>query len=374
MAEGEADVATIYDLFEVTGISAYTTYSTANGNLLGVVDGAVSSELDDGEFDERDLITIEGVVYSIDEIEEPSSAGSFLLGDGSSRGFQARSESNLDVMFLTVSNGSSTRYFILPNDAYGDMKVQAIITGAINGAAGSDAAVIGTVDNATEVVCFAAGSLIEGDAGRMAAVETLRPGDLVRTVDHGLQRLRWVGLRRLRPAELAANPKLRPIRIRAGTFGDGAPFRDLVVSPQHRILIRSKVAERMFGSHEVLMSARLLLAVDGVELAEDLRSVTYCHLLFDRHEVVFANGLRAESLLAGPMALKALGAEAREELFALFPDLAKADQTPDAARALAVGHRARRLLVRHRKNDRPLNLGAGRPFAGAQAARSAPGV
>ena len=90
-------MATIYDLIEVTSISANTTYSEANGNLLGVVDGANGPELDDGEFDEGDLISIGGTTYTIDLIQEPSSSGSFLLGDGSTRTFSPQNEDNLEL-------------------------------------------------------------------------------------------------------------------------------------------------------------------------------------------------------------------------------------------------------------------------------------
>ncbi|MEX1234148.1 MAG: hypothetical protein WEB56_04085, partial [Roseovarius sp.] len=70
-------MATIYDLIEVTGIRENTTYSVANGNLLGVVDNVTSPELGDGEFDERDDIFIGGVRYRIDLIQEPESSGRF---------------------------------------------------------------------------------------------------------------------------------------------------------------------------------------------------------------------------------------------------------------------------------------------------------
>lgn len=80
-------MATIFDLIEVTDISANTTYSQANGNLLGVVDGAVSSEFDDGEFDEGDVFTLGGQTYQIDLIQEPASSGRFTTGDGTDISF-----------------------------------------------------------------------------------------------------------------------------------------------------------------------------------------------------------------------------------------------------------------------------------------------
>ena len=125
-------MATIHDLIEVTSISANTTYSTADGTILGVVDGASGTDLDDGEFDTGDLITIGGTTYTIDLIQEPSSSGSFLRGDGSTSAFGPQHESTLDVVFLTVSSGGTTRYFILPNDSYGDLNVQSVTTGGVS--------------------------------------------------------------------------------------------------------------------------------------------------------------------------------------------------------------------------------------------------
>ena len=89
-----------------------------------------------------------------------------------------------------------------------------------------------TVEN-TNVVCFDEGTLISTPAG-VVPIEELRVGDMVQTRDNGPQRLLWVGARRLGAAELAANPHLRPVLLQAGYFGLA---RDLVVSPQHGILL-----------------------------------------------------------------------------------------------------------------------------------------
>lgn len=73
-------------------------------------------------------------------------------------------------------------------------------------------------------------------------------------------------------------------------MGAGIPDRDLLVSPQHRVLVRSAIAQRMFGSSEVLVAAKQLLQLPGISLAEDVAGVSYVHLLFDRHEIVVSNG------------------------------------------------------------------------------------
>mgnify|MGYP000903402355 CR=1 FL=1 len=221
----------------------------------------------------------------------------------------------------------------------------------------ADGLVIGTLSirgNTIDIIpCFTAGTLIETPEGPRA-VETLLPGDPVLTRDHGAQPLRWIGRRRLGADELAARPHLRPIRIRAGALGVDCPSSDLLVSPQHRILIRSAVAQRMFGAAEVLVAARQLLVLDGIEVATDMDQVEYVHILFDRHEIVISNGAETESLYTGGEALKSVGAAARAEILSLFPELAGAGFIPVPARPLSSGRQGRNLAARHLRNDKPL--------------------
>jgi ABC-type branched-subunit amino acid transport system ATPase component len=80
--------------------------------------------------------------------------------------------------------------------------------------------------------------------------------------------------------------------------------------------------------------------------------VEYWHLLFDRHEVVFSEGARTESLFTGPEALRAVTPAARAEILAIFPDLDR--RLPDPARPLIGGRQGRSLTRRHLKNDLPL--------------------
>ncbi|AGT11176.1 Hint domain-containing protein [Paracoccus aminophilus] len=208
-----------------------------------------------------------------------------------------------------------------------------------------------TWDN-TNVVCFSADALIETAHGEVRAGH-LETGDLVFTSDHGLQAIQWVGQRLISEAEFIANPKIRPIRISKGALGDNIPSSDLVVSPQHRVLIRSKIAQRMFGTNEVLVAAKQLLSLDGVEIATDLTEVTYVHFMFDGHEVVRANGAECESMYTGEEALHSVGAEAREEIYTLFPELRDGASQPPA-RLLLSGRMGRKLAIRHRQNRRVL--------------------
>lgn len=209
----------------------------------------------------------------------------------------------------------------------------------------------GAKDGASDQVpCFCAGTLIETPQGAVA-VQDLRPGDLVLTRDRGALPLRWVGRRLLTADRLVARPELRPIRIAAGALGLGVPKADLSVSPQHRILVRSAIAQRMFGAAEILVAARQLLALPGIQ-PSDAPTADYVHILFDGHQIVISNGAPTESLYPGPEALKSIGPAARDEILALFPELRQQPIAP--ARPIASGGKARHLAQRHMRNAKPL--------------------
>lgn len=161
------------------------------------------------------------------------------------------------------------------------------------------------------VACFTEGTLIDVPGGQVA-VERLVPGDPVLTRDHGAQVLRWVG-RVVR----AAQGVDAPVEIAAGTLGDHAAVR---LSPNHRVLVAGARAELLFGEPEVLVKAKHLVDDHAVRVVEG-GEVTYLHLLFDRHEVVTANGLPCESYFPGDCTMKAFDAEVQEEILRLLPSL-----------------------------------------------------
>ncbi|MEP2717745.1 Hint domain-containing protein [Pseudophaeobacter sp.] len=165
--------------------------------------------------------------------------------------------------------------------------------------------------NASSIPCFVAGTMIQTPDGEVP-VEQLQPGDLVQTRDDGKQPLRWIGKR-----SVAAEGDFAPILIRAGSFG---AHRDLMVSPQHRILIRDAYAELLFGEGEVLVAAKDLLNDKSVCRCTG-GEVTYVHLLFDRHQVIFSEGLTTESFLPGPQTSGLFETKVLQEICALFPEL-----------------------------------------------------
>ncbi len=165
--------------------------------------------------------------------------------------------------------------------------------------------------NVSQVPCFVAGTLIDTPAGPVL-VENLKAGDFVTTRDHGPMPLRWTGQRKTR-----AEGAFAPISIAADTYGSHGR---LLVSPLHRILIRDVLAQLLFGEEEVLVAARDLVNGTSV-LRRAGGSVTYVHLLFDQHQVVYAEGLATESFLPGPQTKHSFESEIVDEICALFPDL-----------------------------------------------------
>ncbi|WP_299670716.1 Hint domain-containing protein [uncultured Roseobacter sp.] len=185
---------------------------------------------------------------------------------------------------------------------------------------------------AVTVACFTAGTPLRTPRGDVP-VEALAVGDLVETLDHGAGQVRWIG-RRTVPGRGA----LAPVTFRPGSIGNREVLR---VSPQHRILLSGWKCQLMFETDEVLCAAKHLCDGDQVFTAP-CAAVTYYHVMFDAHEVVFAHGARLESFYAGDHILEADRAT-HDEVMALFPELG-GPGLPRAARPIVKGFEARTLL------------------------------
>jgi hypothetical protein len=192
------------------------------------------------------------------------------------------------------------------------------------------------------IPCFTPGTMISTARGEVA-VKDLRVGDQVVTRDNGLQTLRWVGTKRLSLADLIVSPALRPVEIGAGALGHGLPLRAMAVSPQHRMLIEGARAEMLFGEAEVLVAAAHLTVLAGVEV-KLTSAVRYIHVMFDRHEIICANGAWTESFQPAMRMLDGMDRAQAEEVMALFPELAGEEFDFPAARLSLKAHEARVLL------------------------------
>lgn len=261
----------------------------------------------------------DGGVHNLDNIrslETGTTPGGttymFVVGDG------------IDgLQIYTVGNDGSLTYFdYVADDGTQYLKdaediTTVVVDGKLHVIAGGD-------ENGVSVYtvpCFARGTLIDTPAGPRA-VENLRAGDMVLTRDAGPQAVRFVAVRALGPRELAAHPHLRPVRIAAGSVAPGVPARDLLLSPQHRVLLEGAELSLDFGLEAALAPAASLTGHAGVTTEAAEAGITYVHIGFDRHHIVRSEGLDTESFLPGPEAIAGLDGALRAELLTLFPLLA----------------------------------------------------
>ena len=193
--------------------------------------------------------------------------------------------------------------------------------------------------------CFTPGTLIRTPDGERQ-VDDLAVGDRVLTADNGAQEIRWAGRVEIGPFRMAATPELHPVRIHRDGFGPGRPARDLLVSPQHRVLVEGWRAELLFGEPQVLVAALHLEDGRTVTRARDVAETSYLHLQFGRHEIVQSEGLATESFNPGPMVMGTIPDAARAELKALFPEVDPDRATPlSSARPMITGCGARALSL-----------------------------
>ena len=194
--------------------------------------------------------------------------------------------------------------------------------------------------------CFTPGTLIKTNKGEVDAAEIQR-GDRVLTRDNGYKRVLWSGSKTLTGTDLATTPDLRPIHIAAGALGHNLPERDMLVSPQHRVVMGGTSVELLFGEDEVLVAASHLVGRPGIRRTCPTDGVTYVHFMFNSHELVMSDGAWTESFQPGDLSLAGLDRAQRTELLALFPDLSNAPGRAaySSARASLKASQARLLVA-----------------------------
>jgi len=144
-----------------------------------------------------------------------------------------------------------------------------------------------TSDSATDTTdvsaaCYAEGTLIRTTRGEVA-IERLVPGDEVVTLFGGTRPVRWIGRRHLACGRHTRPTTVWPVRVAAGALAAGLPARDLFLSPDHAVY-----------TDGLLIPVRQL--INGGTIRQlPLARVTYYHVELDRHDVVFAEDLPAET-------------------------------------------------------------------------------
>jgi hypothetical protein len=246
-----------------------------------------------------------------------TSTSSYALGgsltDGAVFG-ETQSMNDADAGNVVLSNGASTTGTTGTITAKFDEE-----TGDGNSAHATES--LGLVGfEIGQILCFTPGTMIATPYG-LRDVACIAKGDMVLTYDEGPQPVLIVNHSHLSSQNLTQSPHLRPILLKAGSLGPNLPTKDLLVSPQHRMLLSGWHAQLMFGTEQLLAPAKGLLNDSTILSQSANKGVTYIHLGFARHQIITANGAATESLHAGCISKDQMAPAAREELFALFPDL-----------------------------------------------------
>lgn len=196
----------------------------------------------------------------------------------------------------------------------------------------------------SDLVCvaFTTGTMITLAGGAQRAIETLSPGDRVLTRDNGPQPLRLVS-----KATLRALGSFAPVVISAGTLGNDG---DLVISPHHRVFLYRRGDKRLGDTSEILVQAKHLVDDDHVWRREG-GYVDYYALVFDRHEIIYAEGIPVESLMVNAATLSLLPEELTAEIRARLPDLSHKPHFGTEAGREVLDRVGREALFKHRDKD-----------------------
>lgn len=166
-------------------------------------------------------------------------------------------------------------------------------------------------------VSFSRGTRITMATGAQVPIEDLQVGDRVLTRDDGPQAVRWIGQSTVR-----ATGDFAPVVIAAGTLNNQG---DLVVSPDHRLFVYQRSDQIGAGQPELLVKARHLVNGDTVQRREG-GFVEYFQILFDRHHIIYAEGIAAESMLVDPRTRPALPQDLLDRLGSILPGHDRGDR------------------------------------------------
>ena len=196
------------------------------------------------------------------------------------------------------------------------------------------------------VICFTPSTLIRTPGGDRR-VEDLVPGDLVLTRDAGPQEIRWISGQYISGARLHAMPHLRPVRLRNDALGLGRPEGDLLVSPDHKVLVSGPRAQDMYNCDEVLVAAKDMVNDLNIIVDHGVRDLRYIHLMFERHQILWAAGVPCESYHPADADLRKLDPLDRAQLGKIASDVLSDPYSygPHARRSLSKAEAA--ILLHH---------------------------
>lgn len=280
----------------LTGGAGNDQFVYTGGSVLIDDFGTDDGFLDDGDTTNNDFVDLSGY-YDIDAV---------TLVNARIANPEDQFRNALDLLKADQLDG--TLDGVVEGTDYSDIIGSIDLTLQSGGSAVVSASL--TNDN-TGVICFVRGTLISTQRGQIP-VEELTCADKVQTMDNGMRPIRWIGHR-----SVSGRGALAPIRITKGALTND---RDILLSPNHRVWLRDTQSGLYMGTEEVLVSAKHLTGAKGVEVAP-CDTVEYFHLLFDNHEVIFAEGMPSESLHPGKQTWGTFGDAARAQILEIFPEL-----------------------------------------------------
>ena len=322
-----------------TGVAEFIEVSVAPAEMTRITDFTVATYQDNGTvaavFNLGDLTgTIDPATgWTIFRITTPVTDPNHLAGGGEAEAIALIDAAASPAVTTFLDIGGGTRNITaIDGPAAGATSVN--IPGTTAQSIQFDVhgtRIDGPLTEGSSVICLTGGTLIACPGGDRA-IDDLAVGDLVDTWDGPAQPIRMIHRRTLSGPSFRTNRKLWPVCIQAGALGFGLPRRPLRVSPQHRMLYQHIRVPLLFGEDAVFVRAKSLAAsFEEVYVDSTVEEITYFHLVFDRHEIIFAEGAATESFHPGVEGIANLSPDARAELYAIFPELRVGGHSHDAA-------------------------------------------
>ena len=199
---------------------------------------------------------------------------------------------------------------------------------------------IGTTLYTDFITCFAKGTLIRAK-NSVTPIENITIGQQIWTLENGYQPVRWIG-----HTTVIAQGSKAPVVFAPGSLGNE---KELIVSQEHRMHLKSGVSEFLFGNQECLIAAKHLCGLPGIKLREG-GNVEYFHLMFDRHEIISGNGVLSESFFLSESSVSAIDNNQKAELLSLFSDLTTGMQKHGATATMTLKASEAALLKAYAQN------------------------
>lgn len=320
------------------GLSSASNIKQFAAGPTGFAGGQINNGYDMNNTAANETFTIDGVLKTFDAAMVYNATITYPDGSTATITAVLAQDTNGDVYLVPEVSNNADQQALMAGP------IQSITLNApIYGTAASQGwNLFGDRFAADFVPCFTPGAMIATPKGEVA-VENLRVGDRVFTRDHGIQDIAWVGGRKLTAAELAKTPSYQPVMVRAGSLGPNLPETDLLLSPNHKLLMSGRDNELYFEENEVLVAAKHITHLKGVDFVEAASGIEYIHMMFAQHEVILSNGAWTESFQPGDYSMRGVGSSQRKELEYLFPELATKDGVDgySAARTTLRRHEAK---------------------------------